>query len=96
MMFEKIDSFLQKYDNKEVRFKCEPAGTYRRMRSPARDRTCRQDEYGKCYVGTDIGFNVLMRPVLYGSYHEIEVLSSRQNGERHDRGHDSGEHMRER
>jgi hypothetical protein len=34
--------------------------------------------------------------VLYGSYHEIEVLSSRQNGERHDRGHDSGEHMRER
>jgi diaminopimelate decarboxylase len=25
------------------------------------------------YIGTDIGFNVLMRPVLYNSYHEIEV-----------------------
>lgn len=25
------------------------------------------------YIGTDIGFNVLMRPILYDSYHEIEV-----------------------
>lgn len=25
------------------------------------------------FVGTDIGFNVLMRPVLYDSYHEIEI-----------------------
>ena len=28
---------------------------------------------GRTYVGTDIGFNVLARPVLYVSYHEIEV-----------------------
>lgn len=27
--------------------------------------------YGTKYIGTDIGFNVLMRPVLYNSYHEI-------------------------
>ena len=27
------------------------------------------------YVGTDIGFNVLMRPVLYGSFHDIEIYS---------------------
>jgi len=26
---------------------------------------------GTKYIGTDIGFNVLMRPVLYDSYHEI-------------------------
>lgn len=26
------------------------------------------------YVGCDIGFNVLMRPVLYDAYHEIEVF----------------------
>ncbi|HEY9062007.1 MAG TPA: diaminopimelate decarboxylase [Pseudobacteroides sp.] len=27
--------------------------------------------YGRRYIGTDIGFNVLMRPVMYDSYHEI-------------------------
>ena len=25
------------------------------------------------YIGTDLGFNVLMRPILYNSYHEINV-----------------------
>ncbi|KNY27449.1 diaminopimelate decarboxylase [Pseudobacteroides cellulosolvens] len=30
--------------------------------------------YGKRYVGTDVGFNVLMRPVMYDSYHEIEFF----------------------
>lgn len=25
------------------------------------------------YAGTDIGFNVLIRPALYGSYHDIEI-----------------------
>ena len=30
------------------------------------------------YIGTDVGFNVLMRPVLYDAYHEIEVY--RKNG----------------
>ncbi len=29
--------------------------------------------YGKKYVGTDAGFNVLIRPVLYDSFHEIEI-----------------------
>jgi len=29
--------------------------------------------YDKKYVGTDLGFNVLMRPVLYDAYHEVEV-----------------------
>ena len=28
---------------------------------------------GVNYVGTDIGFNVLMRPILYDSHHDIEV-----------------------
>jgi diaminopimelate decarboxylase len=31
---------------------------------------------GKKYVGTDIGFNVLARPVLYDAYHEIEVYGN--------------------
>lgn len=29
--------------------------------------------YGNKYIGTDLGFNVLMRPVVYDSYHEIEA-----------------------
>ncbi len=33
----------------------------------------KKESYGKTYVGTDIGFNVLMRPVLYGAEHDIEV-----------------------
>lgn len=29
--------------------------------------------YSKIYVGTDIGFNVLARPVMYDSHHELET-----------------------
>ncbi len=29
--------------------------------------------YGIKYVGTDLGFNVLVRPVMYESYHDIEI-----------------------
>jgi diaminopimelate decarboxylase len=32
-----------------------------------------KDNYGERFAGTDLGFNVLMRPVLYGSHHDIEV-----------------------
>ncbi|HWR38341.1 MAG TPA: diaminopimelate decarboxylase [Patescibacteria group bacterium] len=32
-----------------------------------------KENYGVKYVGTDLGFNVLMRPILYDSYHEVEV-----------------------
>jgi diaminopimelate decarboxylase len=28
---------------------------------------------GRRYAGTDLGFNVLMRPVLYGSFHDVEI-----------------------
>ncbi|MBQ7606653.1 MAG: diaminopimelate decarboxylase [Desulfovibrionaceae bacterium] len=35
--------------------------------------TAIKDNAGIHFSGTDIGFNVLMRPVLYDSYHEIEV-----------------------
>jgi diaminopimelate decarboxylase len=30
--------------------------------------------YGMKYVGTDLGFNVLARPVMYDSHHDIEVF----------------------
>ena len=32
-----------------------------------------KNNYDKKYVGTDLGFNVLMRPVLYDAYHEVKV-----------------------
>lgn len=30
----------------------------------------------KKYIGTDLGFNILMRPVLYEAHHEIEIYRS--------------------
>lgn len=32
-----------------------------------------KENHGKKFVGCDVGFNVLARPMLYGSYHGIEV-----------------------
>lgn len=36
--------------------------------------------YATKYVGTDLGFNVLTRPVLYGSHHDIEVYRRNPGG----------------
>jgi diaminopimelate decarboxylase len=41
---------------------------------------CKNDNLNKAkfqkkYIGTDIGFNVLLRPVLYNSHHDIEIYS---------------------
>ncbi len=33
-----------------------------------------KSNYGKKFVGTDLGFNVLARPVMYDSHHDIEVF----------------------
>lgn len=77
-LFEVIDLFLEKYDNKNVHFKCEP-GRYISAECGLLLGTVNavKKNYGKNYVGTDIGFNVMMRHVLYDSYHEIEVLSDK-------------------
>lgn len=32
-----------------------------------------KSNHGKRYVGSDLGFNVLARPVMYDSYHDIEI-----------------------
>lgn len=32
------------------------------------------------FVGTDIGFNILMRPMLYGSWHDIEIYGEGERG----------------
>lgn len=31
---------------------------------------------GRTYAGTDVGFNVLIRPAMYDSYHDIEIYES--------------------
>ncbi len=73
---ELIEEFIRDYPNKELIFMIEP-GRYvvaecglliGRVNST-------KVNYGEKYVGTDIGFNVLMRPVLYDSYHGIIVYN---------------------
>jgi len=32
-----------------------------------------KQNYDRKYIGTDLGFNVLMRPVMYDSHHDIEI-----------------------
>lgn len=74
-LFPVLDEFVSKYDNKNVEFKCEP-GRYVVAECGSILGTVHsiKDNYSQVYVGTDIGFNVLIRPVLYGSYHHIRVI----------------------
>lgn len=74
-LFPVIDEFIDKYDNKDVHFKCEP-GRYITAECGVLLGTVHavKENYGMKYVGTDIGFNVLMRPVLYNSYHDLKVF----------------------
>lgn len=37
-----------------------------------------KENYGHKYLGTDIGMNVLMRPALYDSYHDVEIYRDGQ------------------
>ena len=37
-----------------------------------------KDHAGIDYVGTDIGMNVLQRPVMYDSHHDVEVYNNGQ------------------
>jgi diaminopimelate decarboxylase len=34
-----------------------------------------KENSGICYAGTDLGFNTLVRPVMYDSWHDVEVYS---------------------
>lgn len=72
---KRLDAFLQEYGRRDILFHTE-AGRY-----PVAECgmllgtvTCRKEVCGLRYVGTDLGFNELIRPVLYDAYHEIEVF----------------------
>ncbi len=75
-----LTEFLDKYDNKDVIFYIEP-GRYIVCECGVLLGTVTsiKDNYDTKYLGCDIGFNVLMRPILYDSYHEIEILQRKPN-----------------
>ncbi|GBF35241.1 diaminopimelate decarboxylase [Desulfocucumis palustris] len=80
-----IESFIREYDNKNITFKIEP-GRYIVAESGfllGRVNAVKYN-YEKKYVGTDLGFNVLIRPVLYDSYHEIKIVK-RDNVDSHEK-----------
>lgn len=77
-----LNSWVSKYGRK-IRFKIEP-GRYVSAESGVllgRVHAVKKN-YDTVFVGTDIGFNVLARPVMYDSYHEIEVYN--ENAEKDD------------
>ncbi len=69
-----IGDFLKDYDNKDVVFRTEP-GRYISCECGLLIGTINtiKDNYNTKYVGTDIGFNVLIRPMLYDAYHEVHI-----------------------
>jgi len=74
-----LGEFLQEYDNKEVAFVVEP-GRYIVAESGillGQVHSTKQS-YDKTYIGTDLGMNILVRPSMYDSYHEVEVFSKKE------------------
>lgn len=70
-----IDDFVKEY-GKEITFKIEP-GRYISAECCVLLGTVhavKQNNVHK-FAGTDIGFNVLQRPVMYDSHHDIEVYN---------------------
>ena len=76
--FDKMaEEFIKVYPNKDVEFKAEP-GRYivAECGELLGGVHAVKSNYGINYIGTDVGFNVLIRPAMYDSYHEIRVLSA--------------------
>jgi len=83
-LFDKrVNDFIASY-GKEVKIIAEP-GRYISAECGVLLGNVHAVKYnsGVKYIGTDIGFNVLMRPVLYGSHHDIEIYpaSGKKAGE---------------
>jgi diaminopimelate decarboxylase len=71
----RIEGFARSYPNKNIRVMIEP-GRYISAESCVLLGTVHsvKENYGETYVGTDIGFNVFTRPVLYDSWHDIRLF----------------------
>ncbi len=70
-----LDKFIEQYPNKDIIIKMEP-GRYIVAECGILLGTVHsvKQNYGNTYVGTDIGFNVLVRPVMYDSHHEVAII----------------------
>jgi diaminopimelate decarboxylase len=70
---EVINSWVTEY-GKKIEFKIEP-GRYIVAESSILLGTVNatKTNYNIKYIGTDLGFNVLIRPVMYDSHHDIEI-----------------------
>jgi len=68
-----IKDWVKKYGS-EIQFKIEP-GRYISAECGVLlgTVTAIKNNFENKYVGTDIGFNVIERPILYESHHDIEV-----------------------
>ena len=71
-----LTEFLMEYENKDVLFRIEP-GRYIAAECGILIGTVNsvKTNYDVDYIGTDLGFNVIMRPVLYDSYHELHIVN---------------------
>lgn len=70
-----LDAYVQKHPDNIPLFKSEP-GRYCVAEGGVilgRVHAVKQN-YGNKYAGTDVGMNVLARPTLYDSWHDIEIL----------------------
>lgn len=70
----------ERTDNKKVKFLIEP-GRYPVAECATLLGTVHsiKESFGTVFVGTDLGFNVLIRPELYGAYHEVIVCNNAES-----------------
>jgi diaminopimelate decarboxylase len=73
MLDQTFERWVAEY-GKKVTFKIEP-GRYIAAECGILLGTVHavKQNYDRKYIGTDLGFNVLMRPVMYDSHHDIEI-----------------------
>jgi diaminopimelate decarboxylase len=68
-----IHTWVKEY-GRDIEFKIEPGRYIVAESSIILGRVnATKTNYNIKYIGTDLGFNVLIRPVMYGSHHDIEI-----------------------
>ena len=70
---ETINAWVKEY-GREIEFKIEPGRYIAAECSVVLGEVHTvKENYDLKYVGTDLGFNVLIRPAMYDSHHDIEI-----------------------